>query len=650
MAGYSDSRRGARLDELRAKFHVDIGMVVPPKEELSQRGTSRVVISGTNESAVAACAQHFQQLVATHQKSTASPPTPTSDAHIQQPPLPATTAAPAASAAPAPAAMAPTLLLRRPFACIIIDNSDVFHGAQLAEHGIRDTRIRLNVPELVALLQADYQQILRRIVTGSVTGKVWELYKSAQYHPVPDMLYENALQILDSRGNVASTEFMQPSDTDLVLATGNGSQRGANYPGIIRHAVKANFHVHLWVWKRAMPPIFGVLLQEYPNNLAIHHLDDHRAYVAYAEGAGRRTRAEAVAESLSDTPTRYTSGAVMPTPMAHISSPRTGSSATQSSAAATTDAASSDMAAPLSSDALFVRNELVKMGRMDLVGMFSSPLRHDELISGVQSMSRHDLYVRLMQAFASDVRPSRQVSHAETPSFAHDRLVVAAAATDATSEAASGMGSLSVASDGEELGTVPGAGQPAYVFVDNSNVFGGAQLLENGTRDKRIRVNIRNLTRLIERGLFVVRRVVAGSFPPPNSRVWDLYRIDNYVVLQGGRKDSPEESLVDEALHSHILDALNEHKRSTSSSGTLVLVTGDGNSNMERGTSFVRQAERAARDGWIVHVWAWKRTTARVYRDLASEFKSRLFLHELDKYRKDITFTEQHGQGATVDF
>jgi len=165
-------------------------------------------------------------------------------------------------------------------------------------------------------------------------------------------------------------------------------------------------------------------------------------------------------------------------------------------------------------------------------------------------------------------------------------------------------------------------------------------LMEDGSRDKRIRVNIRNLTRLVERGLFIVRRAVAGSFPPPNSRVWDLYRLDGYVVLQGGRTGNPQEQLVDEALHSHMLDAIAEHKRGTITPGTIVLVTGDGNSNLERGTSFTKQVERSAKEGWTVHIWAWRKTTARIYHDLCREYPERFFVHDLDPHRKDITFTE----------
>lgn len=94
---------------------------------------------------------------------------------------------------------------------------------------------------------------------------------------------------------------------------------------------------------------------------------------------------------------------------------------------------------------------------------------------------------------------------------------------------------------------------------------------------------------------------------------------------------------------SYILDSLNEHKRTTSLSGTLVLVAVDGNRNMECSTRVLRLAEQAAGYGWTVHIWLWKAAMSNVFREFAERYKDLVLLHELDHYRPDITFIRHDG-------
>jgi hypothetical protein len=189
---------------------------------------------------------------------------------------------------------------------------------------------------------------------------------------------------------------------------------------------------------------------------------------------------------------------------------------------------------------------------------------------------------------------------------------------------------------------------PVYIYVDNSNIFGGAQLMDDGTKDTTVRVNIRKLIRLVEhdqgRQLFIVRRFVAGSFPPANSRVWEIYRTDGYEVMYEN-SDKTEESYVDHALHASILTSVAKHKKSMTTPGNLILLTGDANSNSSlHHENFTKTLERIADSGdrWHVHVWAWRSSTAARYRDLSRDaaFEGRIHLHALDDYRDEITFRE----------
>ncbi len=66
-----------------------------------------------------------------------------------------------------------------------------------------------------------------------------------------------------------------------------------------------------------------------------------------------------------------------------------------------------------------------------------------------------------------------------------------------------------------------------HIFIDNSNIYGGAQraaeTLEPNAHWLSIRVYYRNLCGLIE-GSDVTTRVLAGSVPPGNEPLWETMR------------------------------------------------------------------------------------------------------------------------------
>jgi len=66
-----------------------------------------------------------------------------------------------------------------------------------------------------------------------------------------------------------------------------------------------------------------------------------------------------------------------------------------------------------------------------------------------------------------------------------------------------------------------------HVFIDNSNIYGGAQraaeTLEPDAIWLAVRVYLRNFVNLIEGG-DAVTRVLAGSVPPGNDSLWQNAR------------------------------------------------------------------------------------------------------------------------------
>ena len=61
-----------------------------------------------------------------------------------------------------------------------------------------------------------------------------------------------------------------------------------------------------------------------------------------------------------------------------------------------------------------------------------------------------------------------------------------------------------------------------HVFIDNSNIFIGAQNFDG--YDNQIRLNYTGLAKLLEKDRNVVTRLLAGSTPPSSEKAWDFAR------------------------------------------------------------------------------------------------------------------------------
>jgi hypothetical protein len=179
-----------------------------------------------------------------------------------------------------------------------------------------------------------------------------------------------------------------------------------------------------------------------------------------------------------------------------------------------------------------------------------------------------------------------------------------------------------------------------HVFVDNSNIYGGAQLaasgIEPGGHWLSVRVDYRNLFRLIE-GDDVATRILAGSVPPGNEALWQTVRdlgYDTDLLIRVEQDDGRlGEQAVDEMLHLKIANAVLDHEPPQ----TLVIASGDGLVS-KWGTSFPGQAERALKRGWNVEVWSWKETLTGQYDRLCREYQGRCIVRVLDPYYLSLVF------------
>jgi hypothetical protein len=180
-----------------------------------------------------------------------------------------------------------------------------------------------------------------------------------------------------------------------------------------------------------------------------------------------------------------------------------------------------------------------------------------------------------------------------------------------------------------------------HIFMDNSNIFGGAQRTAQEREQAiwlSVRVDYEHLFRLLVYGKQNRRTsMLAGSVPPGNEALWEAAKHAGFdtTLLRRVENDTGRlvEQGVDEAIHLKIANVLLD----ADESGTMVLATGDG-AETDQGSSFTQQVRRAAKRGWNVEIWSWQVQLAKRLRDTRLEFQDQVKVFKLDGWYDSIVF------------
>lgn len=177
-----------------------------------------------------------------------------------------------------------------------------------------------------------------------------------------------------------------------------------------------------------------------------------------------------------------------------------------------------------------------------------------------------------------------------------------------------------------------------HVFIDNSNIFLGAQNL-GGRYNSSTRLNYHTLANLLEKGRNAQTRVLCVSTPPGSEKIWNVAKDAGYYVHRLKKVDGKEQA-VDECLHSKILLTILTYEPAKNQ--ILVLATGDGNDNGGYpNTSFPRCVQAALNKGWKVELYCWSHTKNAVWDTIKKQSNGGLTIINLDSYCKEITFDEK---------
>jgi hypothetical protein len=168
------------------------------------------------------------------------------------------------------------------------------------------------------------------------------------------------------------------------------------------------------------------------------------------------------------------------------------------------------------------------------------------------------------------------------------------------------------------------------VFVDNSNIFIGAQH-RGGALDPSIRISPTAIARLL-RATANGSAVAVGSKPPASSGIWQCWEQAGFRTKICARDENDREDTVDDFLQNQINRTLHH-----SAPATLVLATGDGNANGGWG-SFPEAVQLAAERGWKVEVWSWRACCSREFARLAAQYPASVRLMDFDTHADEILY------------
>lgn len=152
-----------------------------------------------------------------------------------------------------------------------------------------------------------------------------------------------------------------------------------------------------------------------------------------------------------------------------------------------------------------------------------------------------------------------------------------------------------------------------HIFIDHSNIWGGARLASSIKHPKkaedRARLAVRKLDDVLKgRRQGVSTKIVSGGIPPGMEPLWEEYQRAGYDTQRLFRGKDWKERGVDHSIIGHMWRLLTLYRDART---TLVLASGDGKKN-EFGTSFFEVLEEVLKSGrypeWRVELasFDWK--------------------------------------------
>ena len=69
----------------------------------------------------------------------------------------------------------------------------------------------------------------------------------------------------------------------LVSGDGNANENRTTFPEVVRRALQHHWQVEVWSWKSCLSRRFQEIEREYPRDMKICYLDEHKEEVTFVE-------------------------------------------------------------------------------------------------------------------------------------------------------------------------------------------------------------------------------------------------------------------------------------------------------------------------------------------------------------------------------
>lgn len=196
---------------------------------------------------------------------------------------------------------------------IFVDNSNIFAGARRAaerfEPNVVSRAVRVHYRNLFRLVESRHNNIASRVMAGSVPPGNEDLWRYAQEAGYSTDLLTKIENDEGRLGEQAVDEILHLKIANalldfsgyqtLVLVTGDGRETPVktSFPQQVRRALKKQWYVEVWSWKRQLSGVFRRIADDAGHDMTIHELDRWYKQITFVQAGDYDIRGQAVCVS-----------------------------------------------------------------------------------------------------------------------------------------------------------------------------------------------------------------------------------------------------------------------------------------------------------------------------------------------------------------
>lgn len=170
---------------------------------------------------------------------------------------------------------------------VLVDNNNLFHGAQLHENGAADRSVRVSIKEFATLASRHAGPDVRwRLVTGQMRSQRIATEWGRHGYVVNDTTRGRGGKLDDDSVRHVSSLMATPvASGRFVMATGDGGTcfGAVTFPDVVEALLQNGWEVVVLAWHRCLNFRYREMEGKYPA-LSVVLLDAHRSFLSFSAG------------------------------------------------------------------------------------------------------------------------------------------------------------------------------------------------------------------------------------------------------------------------------------------------------------------------------------------------------------------------------